>query len=228
VENLHLPALLPLAQETEARLRRYGALLCAMNERVRLVGPRDETTLWNEHIVDCLNVLPLLPESGAVVDVGTGGGLPGAVLAICRPSQEFTLLDSLSRKTNALSAIVDELGLDNARVVCSRSEDLATGSRESFSCAVVRAVSEAGIIAEYLSPLVAPGGKLIAMKGSSVGDELAPLEGRWGELGLKDPVTYEYEQNGHAAYMLVWEKAAPCPEKYPRRPGRAEKKLWWR
>ncbi|MBP3837470.1 MAG: class I SAM-dependent methyltransferase, partial [Pyramidobacter sp.] len=55
-----------------------------MNERVRLVGPRDETTLWNEHIVDCLNVLPLLPESGAVVDVGTGGGLPGAVLAICR------------------------------------------------------------------------------------------------------------------------------------------------
>ncbi|MBP3751664.1 MAG: 16S rRNA (guanine(527)-N(7))-methyltransferase RsmG, partial [Pyramidobacter sp.] len=214
--------------ETEARLRRYGALLCAMNERVRLVGPRDETTLWNEHIVDCLNVLPLLPESGAVVDVGTGGGLPGAVLAICRPSQEFTLLDSLSRKTNALSAIVDELGLDNARVVCSRSEDLASGSRESFSCAVVRAVSEAGIIAEYLSPLVAPGGKLIAMKGSSVGDELAPLEGRWGELGLKDPVTYEYEQNGHAAYMLVWEKAAPCPEKYPRRPGRAEKKLWWR
>ncbi|MBQ9422995.1 MAG: class I SAM-dependent methyltransferase, partial [Pyramidobacter sp.] len=90
-----------------------------MNVRVRLVGPRDETTLWNEHIVDCLNVLPLLPESGAVVDVGTGGGLPGAVLAICRPSQEFTLIDSLSRKTNALSAIVDELGLDNARVVCS-------------------------------------------------------------------------------------------------------------
>ncbi len=228
VEKTILPPCPSLDADTEAKLRRYGALLLETNERVRLVGPRDETTLWNEHIADCLRLLPLLPPSGSVIDVGTGGGLPGAVLAICRPDLSFTLLDSLSRKTNALSDIVSQLKIANARVVCARSEDFAAEHRESFSCAVVRAVAEAGIIAEYLSPLVAPGGRLTAMKGSSVAEELAELEGRWGRLGLSEATLYEYELNGHNSAMLVWEKTAPCPPEFPRRPGRAEKKNWWR
>ena len=228
VEKLLLPPSPPFGAETEARLRRYGALLLEMNERVRLVGPRDETTLWNEHIADCLHLLPLLPKEGSVIDVGTGGGLPGAVLAMCRPDLSFTLLDSLSRKTNALAQIVSQLGIENARVVCARSEDFAAENRETFSCAVVRAVAEAGIIAEYLSPLVSPGGRLAAMKGSAVEGELAGPEGRWAELGLSEPSLYEYELNGHVSSMLVWEKTAPCPPAFPRRPGRAEKKNWWR
>ena len=228
MEKTLLPPCPPLDAETEAKLRRYGALLLETNERVRLVGPRDETTLWNEHIADCLRLLSLLPASGSVIDVGTGGGLPGAVLAICRPDLSYTLLDSLSRKTNALAGIVSRLELKNAQVVCARSEDFAAENRERFSCAVVRAVAEAGIIAEYLSPLVAPGGRLAAMKGSSVDEELAELEGRWGELGLSEAVLYEYELNGHTNAMLVWQKTAPCPSVFPRRPGRAEKKNWWR
>ena len=93
MEKTILPPCPSLDADTEAKLRRYGALLLETNERVRLVGPRDETTLWNEHIADCLRLLPLLPPSGSVIDVGTGGGLPGAVLAICRPDLSFTLLD---------------------------------------------------------------------------------------------------------------------------------------
>ncbi len=223
-----LPPAPTLTDETYSLLRRYAALLLRTNERVRLVGPRDEATLWDSHIADCLRLLPLLPESGSVIDVGTGGGLPGAVLAICRPDLRFTLLDSLSRKTAALAGIVAELGLKNAETVCARSEDFAAAAREKFDCAVVRAVSEAGVIAEYLSPLVRPGGRAAAMKGSSVGDELNGLEGRWNELGLSEPRLFEYGLNGHPSYMLVWNKDAPCPAAFPRRPGRAEKRGWWK
>lgn len=228
---MEIQPLLPLPElssETLARLRRYASLLSAANERVRLTGPYDEETLWREHIEDCLHVLPLLPASGIVVDVGTGGGLPGAVLAVCRPDLNFTLLDSLSRKTKALAEIIAVLDLPNTEVVCARSEDFAAAHREQYDAAVVRAVSEAGVIAEYLTPLVREGGVLVAMKGSSVGGELEPLKGRWNALGLGDPKLYEYDINNHKSYMLLWKKSAPCPAVYPRKPGRAEKKLWWR
>lgn len=210
------------------KLHEYCSLLHETNEKVRLVGPRDEEILWKEHILDCLHLLPLLPEKGKVIDVGTGGGLPGAVLAICRPDLEFTLLDSLSRKTNALSEIVRKLDIGNAEVVCSRSEDFSALHREQFDCAVIRAVSEAGVICEYLAPLITPGGCALAMKGSAIGDELDPLCGKWTGLGFDDPELYQYEIAGHPTYLLVWNKATPCPAKYPRRPGRAEKRPWWR
>ncbi len=226
METKSLPAV-SLPDETTEKLRRYADLLLCANERVRLVGPRDAETLWRAHIADCLHLLPLLPPSGSVIDVGTGGGLPGAVLAACRPDLRFTLLDSLSRKTNALSKIVSDAGIKNAEVVCARSEDFAASHRESFNCAVVRAVSETGVIAEYLSPLVKVRGRAVAMKGIAALDELSALRGRWGDLGFSEAQLYEYEQDGHSNFMLVWEKTGPCSASFPRRAGRAEKKGWW-
>ena len=212
---------------TEKRLKDYAALLLEMNCRVRLVGPRDFGTLWDAHICDCLKLLPLLPESGSVADVGTGGGLPGAVLAICRPDLGFTLMDSVSRKTNALSEMVARLGIANAQVECVRSEDYAAKKRETFDCATVRAVSEAGVIAEYLSPLVKKGGSLLAMKGSSVAGEIEGISGKWKRLGLSEPRLFAYEICGHGSYMLTWEKISRCPPQYPRQAGKAAKKPWW-
>lgn len=217
-----------LDEETTGELRRYVALLLQANSQVRIVGPRDETTLWDDQIVSSLSLLPLLPERGCVIDVGTGGGIPGAVLAICRRDLDFTLLDSQSRKTRALGAIVDALGLANAHVVCARSEEHAAERRESYDCAVVCAVSDAGVVAEYLSPLVRVGGTLLAMKGSSAAEEVAPMAGRWGEIGLSEPQLHPYRQGDHTNHVVVWEKVSPCPAKYPRRPGRAEKVPWWR
>ncbi len=227
METKTLPPAPTLPDATVDKLRRYADLLLSANERVRLVGPRDAGILWRDHIADCLRLLPLLPPSGCVVDVGTGGGLPGAVLAICRPDLHFTLLDSLSRKTNALAKIVSDAEIENATVVCARSEDFAAAHRERFDCAVVRAVSGTGVIAEYLSPLVALHGRAVAMKGSAALDELSGLRGRWGELGLSEVQLFEYDLNGHSNFMLVWEKDAPCPAAFPRRSGRAEKKGWW-
>ena len=213
--------------EIRLRLHSYAEMLLEMNQRVRLVGPRDLETLWSAHIEDCLKLLPLLPASGSVIDVGTGGGLPGAVLAVCRPDLKFTLIDSVSRKTNALCEIMKALEITNTEVLCTRSEDLASKRREYFDCATVRAVSEAGVIAEYLSPLVRPGGILLAMKGSAVESEIEPLRGKWGRIGLFEPRLYEYDICGHKNYMLTWKKASPCPRTFPRQAGKAAKKPWW-
>jgi 16S rRNA (guanine527-N7)-methyltransferase len=223
-----LPALPELSEQIVERLRNFASALLEVNERVRLTGPRDIKTLWDSHIEDCLHVLPLLPETGSVIDVGTGGGLPGAVLAICRPDLKFTLLDSLSRKINALSEILRSENIANAEAVCLRSEDFAAQHRESFDFAVVRAVSDSGVIAEYLSPLVKVGGRAAAMKGSSVESELTPLSGLWGKLGFSEPELYRYTLIGHDSFIAVWQKTAACPPGYPRRPGRAEKKGWWK
>lgn len=212
----------------EEKLRSYCHALAEGNNTVRLTGPRDEPTLWNEHLLDCLSLLPLLPASGTIVDVGTGGGLPGIVLAICRPDLRFTLIDSVAKKIVALTNIITALQLGNATACCIRSEDLAGEKREYFDCAVVRAVSEAGVTAEYLSPLVRIGGCLLAMKGPAVGEELAPISGKWNKLGLSQPKVMVYRLNEAQHNVVCWHKTAPCASVFPRLPGKAEHRLWWR
>lgn len=186
--------------------------------------------MWNEHIMDCLYSVSLLPDEGTVIDVGTGGGLPGIVWAICRPDLQFTLIDSLEKKTDALEEIVNELKLSNVEVICTRSEDLAMERRETFTVASARAVSRSGILAEYLSPLVKVGGYILAMKGPAYKEEIHSIRKRWGEFGLEVPEVYKYRLHGlheKKGYVLKWNKITECAEKYPRRPGRAEKKPWW-
>ena len=218
-----LPPLPEPSAKTVTQLRRYASLLAVANERVRLTGPYDEETLWTDHIEDCLHVLPLLPPSGTVVDVGTGGGLPGAVLAVCRPDLKFTLLDSLSRKTKALAEIIAALKLPNAEVICMRSEDFAAARRERYDAAVVRAVSEAGVIAEYLAPLVREGGALIAMKGSSVGEELAPLEASGTLWDWQSPICTSTISKIIKVICCSGRKALPVPRSIRASPGGPKK-----
>jgi len=103
----------------EEKLRKYLSLLSAANELARLTGPSDEETLWDSHIMDCASALPLLPHEGRIIDVGTGGGLPGIVWAICRPGLNVTLLDSITRKCALVEKMAVALGLRNVTVVCN-------------------------------------------------------------------------------------------------------------
>lgn len=214
-------------ENNKALLTRYVELLIAANTRARLTGPSDAHTLWQEHIMDCAAGLPLLPASGSIADVGTGGGLPGIVWAICRPDLHITLIDSIGRKCALIEEITDQLGLKNTRVCCTRSEDLAKKSRESFQMAAARAVCAAGILAEYLSPLVAVEGTLLLFKGPRVTEELANVTRPWSVLGLSDPILHPYHLNDRERSFLLFKKTAPCPTGYPRRPGLAEKSPWY-
>lgn len=214
----------PGTEAQEEALRRYAGLLASCVS-VRLTGTRDEEELYERHVKDCLESVPLLPRAGRAVDVGSGGGLPGIVWAICRPDLEVTLVDSVGKKCRAAGDIAAALGLDNVRVVQGRSEDLARSERESFDLACARAVASAPVTAELLAPLVRVGGRLLTFKGPKVTEELSEVQpSRWRRLGLRAPAALPY---AGSLCLLTWEKTTPCPKTYPRRPGAAGTRGWW-
>lgn len=206
----------------------YARTLASLNRSARLTGPRAPDAIWKEHILDCAFSLPFAPEIGRAVDVGSGGGLPGIVWAVCRPRLTVVLLESVKKKCNALREIARELGLENVSVECARSEQLAAQSRESFTVAASRAVGHLGVVAEYMSPLVAPGGRLLCFKGPKVRDEIEEIGAQWNRLGLEAPVLRPYGHGGRELFLALWKKSGHCPDRFPRRPGRAQKQHWWR
>lgn len=208
-------------------LRRYSELLASYSA-ARLTGSREAKELYDLHVKDSLHSVSLLPEAGSVIDVGSGGGLPGIVWAICRPDLAVTLLDSSRKKCRALSDISAALNLQNVSVVWERCEEHALSARERYSLASARAVAHAGVLAEYLSPLAQRGGRLFAFKGPKGADELAEVGDKWKELGLSRPRILPYGSGDRKYFFVIWEKNTPCPSAYPRKPGLALLKNWWK
>lgn len=217
-----------IAERNRPMLLKYIEGLVSFSGRVRLTGPQDPETLWSEHIVDCLYSVPLLPPEGNIIDVGTGGGLPGVVWAICRPDLTITLLDSVRKKCKALEELIALLKLGNVRIVCSRAEEYALERREHFSLAGARAVTGTGVLLEYLSPFVSLGGKVLAFKGPLYKEEIEPLNGKEKRLGLSAPSVFPYSLNGKEHFLLIWQKKQLCSKEFPRKTGMAERKFWWR
>ena len=150
---------------------RYAHLLVTDGVLRGLIGPREVPRLWERHLVNCALLGEALPRDTDVCDIGTGAGLPGLVLAICRPDLSLTLVEPLLRRTNFLEEVVVMLGLTNAEVVRARAEDLH-GSRE-FTVVTSRAVAPLDRLLGWSMPLVRRGGALVAMKGASVHEEVA-------------------------------------------------------
>jgi len=156
---------LPLAE-------RYAELLATEGVIRGLIGPREAPRLWERHLLNCAVLAELLPDGASVCDIGSGAGLPGLVLAIARPDLRVTLLEPLLRRTTFLDEVVAELDLGaSVEVVRGRAEDLH-GSR-TFDVVTSRAVAPLERLLAWSMPLVAPTGALVAMKGSSIHDEIA-------------------------------------------------------
>lgn len=205
-------------------LYKYAELL-AECKTARLTGTRGAEDIYNLQILDCISSLEFLPESGSVIDIGSGGGLPGIVWAVYRPDLKVILLDSIRKKCEAVKNIIDALEIKNVNVICSRSEDFALSHREEFMLAGARALSSAGVVAELLSPLVKISGRIITFKGEKVHEEISEVNNQWGRLGLSKPGLKFY--GGESKCIVSWEKIKTCPSIYPRRTGLASSKKFW-
>jgi 16S rRNA (guanine527-N7)-methyltransferase len=164
--------------------RRYAELLATEGVTRGLIGPRETERLWDRHLLNCGVLAELLPEDGVLVDIGSGAGLPGIVLAMLRPSVEVILLEPLLRRSVFLEECVADLGLANATVLRARAEDKAAKQiRADFATA--RAVAPLERLVGWAAPLLRPGGELLAIKGQSAEEEIAAAEGVLSRLGVR-------------------------------------------
>jgi 16S rRNA (guanine527-N7)-methyltransferase len=182
------------------RLRLVGryAQSLATDAVVRgLIGPREADRLWDRHILNCAAIAPAMPSGAHVVDVGSGAGLPGVVLAIARPDLYVTLVESLARRTEYLDEIVESLGLaERVTVVRARAEEVAENASmfhvKLADVVTSRAVAPLDRLAGWCLPLARVGGRLVAVKGTTASDEVATHADAVARLGGGAPVVREY------------------------------------
>ncbi len=154
---------LPLAE-------RYVALLADTGISHGLVGPRERPRLWDRHVLGCAVLTDAIPEPSTVIDIGSGAGLPGLVLAIRRPDLEVTLVEPLHRRVVWLMDAVRALELPNVVVHEGRADSRWSGPKVDVVTA--RAVARIGTLAQWCLPLLEEGGRLLALKGSTAQAEL--------------------------------------------------------
>jgi 16S rRNA (guanine527-N7)-methyltransferase len=162
-------------------IHRFSEMLCEQGVARGLIGPRELPRLWDRHILNSAAVAPLLPRAGTLIDVGTGAGLPGVVLACMRPDLHVILLEPMERRVAWLREVVDALRLESAEVVRARAEDVRLDT--PASAVTARAVAPLDRLAAWTLPLLATGGVLLAMKGSRAAEEVAAAERAIASLG---------------------------------------------
>ncbi len=162
---------LELAEAQRERLVAYLELLQRWNRAYNLTAVRDPAAMVDRHLLDSLAIAPYLPP-GALLDLGSGGGLPGVPLAIAEPRRPITLLDRSGKKVRFLRQCRLELGLEGVEVV---QGDASAGGEARFDVVTARAVAPLAALVPMAASRLRAGGVLLAHKGERVGEEIAEL-----------------------------------------------------
>ena len=163
---------LDVSLEAQQKLLQYLSLLSKWNKVYNLTAVRDPLEMVTLHLLDSLSVLPHI-QAKSLLDVGSGGGLPGIVLAICLPQLKVTTIDTVQKKTIFMRQVKGELGLNNLDVVHARVENYQPGKK--FEAIISRAFSDIALFVKLTEHLLAQNGKWLAMKGQVPHDELTSL-----------------------------------------------------
>lgn len=224
-------AAIELSDEAHSALRAVLELLA--EERSAPTAVRDPERGWRVHVADSLSGLEVeaLRAARRIADLGAGAGFPGLPLAVALPGSRVDLIESTGRKCEFIRRALERAAIDNARVVCERSESWAArrppdGGRESYDAVAARAVGRLSTVAELASPLLADGGVLVAWKGRRDADEEAELGRAVARLAMEvDEVRWvgPYAGSRHR-HLHVLRKTGPTPDNLPRRPGMAKKR----
>lgn len=179
------PVVLSLFGTSASTVEAYANLLALEGEKRGLIGPKEAERIWSRHIVNSAALLQFLPRKGTVIDVGSGAGLPGLVIAAARPDLEVTLVEPMERRCEWLAYASEEIGLDNVLIVRDRSENL--GKKIRADVVTARAVAALPKLLRLTSKMIAPGGRLLALKGQRVYEEVedAALELRKRHLSAE-------------------------------------------
>ena len=164
--------------------QRYAGLLTGPGIEQGLIGPREAARLWDRHLMNCAAVAELVPHPCSMIDLGSGAGLPGVVLAMLLPDSDIVLLEPMARRAAFLERCVRVLGLGNAAVRCARAEEV-TGQLEA-DVVTARAVAPMERLAGLALGLVRPGGVVLAIKGAGAAQELAQAGPVLSRLGARD------------------------------------------
>ncbi len=141
----------------------FAHMLTEEGELRGLIGPRELPRLWSRHLVNSAAILDYIPKKSQVLDIGSGAGFPGIIVAIARPELDVHLVEPMNRRVEWLYDVIDELGLDNVTVHHCRSEDLR--GKGKADVVTSRAVANMSKLVRMTSKLIAPGGRLVALKG---------------------------------------------------------------
>ncbi|MFT4593813.1 MAG: 16S rRNA (guanine527-N7)-methyltransferase [Phycisphaerales bacterium] len=159
------------------RLGAYIDALLETNKKFNLTAVKEPEQAWTRHILDSLSLIPALTKEHVehVVDIGSGGGLPGIPLAITMPEVTFTLVETTTKKAIFLNELVDQFSLDNVTVISERAENLSTkdgGFRDIADAVVARAVGPLNVLLELTIPFAKVGGAVIVIKGEKAPQEI--------------------------------------------------------
>ena len=149
--------------------RQYAQKLANDSDELGLLGPRELDKIWSRHILNSAVVAELVKPGELVADVGSGAGLPGIPMAIAAPGADFVLIEPMDRRASWLQEVVEELDLKNVEVVRARAEEVEGGQ---FDVVTARAVAALDKLLRLCVPLLKPGGRVIALKGSKAPEEI--------------------------------------------------------
>jgi len=207
------------------KINQFAELLMEKNKVLNLTRIVSEEEVWVKHIFDSLIPLRFLKlEKGMrIMDLGTGGGIPGIPMAILYPSIDFVLVDSVQKKAEAVKEFVRKLNLRNVKVVNARAEELGRdpAHRDQYDIVVARALAPLPVLIEYCVPLIHLYGYVVSYKGPDYIEELARSANAISKLKAEPPRVFHYKlPNGMGERTIVRiTKKHVTPHIYPRRVG---------
>lgn len=194
------------------KLFAFFQILIRENEKYNLTAITEYDDVIKKHFIDSAVALNYF--SGNVLDVGSGAGFPGIVLAILNEKLKLTLVDSLNKRVNFLNMVKDELKLNNITTFHSRIEDFK--QKNSFDCVTARAVAELPTLLEYLLPFVKVGGRAIVYKGANCFEEVEKSSTALNVLGGQIEEISKFSLFDNLRTLVVVKKISKSPNNFPR------------
>ncbi|KPJ67115.1 hypothetical protein AMJ44_07420 [candidate division WOR-1 bacterium DG_54_3] len=205
----------------------YLKELLRWNKKFNLTSITDPEEIRLKHFEDSLSILQTIKLTNqSVIDIGTGAGFPGIPLRIVCPEIKLTLLEATRKKVEFLKHLISILDLKDVEIIWGRAEEIAKEKREAFDLAISRAVAKLKVLCEYCLPLVKIGGIFVAYKEEKIEKEIEESKKAIEILGgrLKETKKFKVPDSDMVRSLVIIQKVAPTPAKYPRRAGMAKKK----